>query len=320
MSWQYQANPYAQGYRHYVAVQDGVILAQLGTIQMEMWVQGECIPGCWLVDFMVRPQYRNRALGALLLRQLIEDFPICMALGMTDAAVTIYRRLGWVDLGESSFWWRILRWTPLLATYPRLRSVAPLLGPLANLADRTLRLSRPAWRGSHVLVEAISSFDDSFRPWLEEVQRDYPILATRSVSYLNWRYMDKPGTHYRLLAAHRDGYLTGYGVLAQSRFRDSLSMGVIVDLLTRKADEEARQALLQAAVAYFNHLGMAIVSCNTTCRTLQTSLRIAGFRHYGIGQRLMVDLSGTDRLAEAMAIPENWFITRGDADGDNGCW
>lgn len=303
-----------------MAVHEGVILGQLGTIQVELCVGAERVDACWLVDFMVRPEYRNRALGALLLRRAGEDFPLCMALGMTDAAERIFRGLKWADLGESSFWWRVLRWKPLLATYSRLAPITSLAGAALDLASGGSRAWRAGRATSAVRAEPVPSIDERFGPWLDEVGRDYGVLAARSVAYLKWRYLEKPGTRYRILAAYRDGDPAGYAVLAESRFRGVLPMGVVLELLTRKTDGEARRALLGAAEAQFRRVGMAIMSCNTTCPALGASLRETGFRSGGLGQRVMVDVTRVRGLAEILSKADNWFLGRGDADGDNGCW
>ena len=182
LEWQYEHNPHSKDYSHYVITDRGAIIGQLGSIPVEMLVQGEPLSTCWLVSFMVRPEYRDRFVGGLLLRKALEEHPLPLVLGMTNDVATMYRRLGWTDLGESRFWWRILRWRPFLESYPRFRPVARVMSPLAGLGGSTLGIRSHFGNGSEVTVDPSTRFDDGFNRFGLDVAGDYPVIAARSAA------------------------------------------------------------------------------------------------------------------------------------------
>jgi len=57
-----------------------------------------------------------------------------------------------------------------------------------------------------------SPCDGEFTSFDLQFQNQTSVRTSRSASYLNWRYLQKPASNYELLEARRDGALIGYVV------------------------------------------------------------------------------------------------------------
>ncbi len=129
----------------------------------------------------------------------------------------------------------------------RARRVAPvaywrrsLLSPTSPVLELS-RLDR-WWRGYR--VQAVSKLDESWDTFFEEVGPQYEFLGDRSARYLRWRYLERPGFDYRIIAAYERRRLRAWSV-----FRRREATLVWGDGLFDRRHPRLVAALLAAALA-----------------------------------------------------------------------
>jgi acyl carrier protein/GNAT superfamily N-acetyltransferase len=81
--------------RAWVYRDEGTIAAHMASIAVRVKIGSEYHDTGWLVDTMVLPEYRNRAVGSRLMLEAHEDQPFSLSLGQTAEMREIQFRLGW---------------------------------------------------------------------------------------------------------------------------------------------------------------------------------------------------------------------------------
>jgi hypothetical protein len=185
------------GYSVVLAEHDGAIAGMLGAIPFVFNCHGEESRAVWLVNYVLRPEYRRGASALQLLKALHRaPFATQVAYGNDPAVVPLYRAVGF-------------RIPPAIPRH---------LALLANARARTtelLRLTHSHWcqeRAESLAREFEIAPDDSPAGacatqipsgWDE---RDWPVIAAqtvgaaRNLAYLTWRYSNHPSFSYRVLA------------------------------------------------------------------------------------------------------------------------
>jgi hypothetical protein len=137
---------------------------------------------------------------------------------------------------------------------------------------------------------------------------------TRSVEYLNWRFMENPRYAYDVFVAHKNGLPFGYAVL--KIFRDPVTnqaFGDIVDILWIEDDKEALADMLRFSLAHFHNRNVGSVAMWLQTNTVLDEIGLEiGFRQ-----------SEQKRFFCGVALKENfkcledagsWFINMSDSE------
>lgn len=220
-AWQFLENP--GGWRMWLAVHDGQVVAQQAGIGYRARVEGRDAAFSQTVDSMVHPAHRSGLKNPGLFVQTGMDYVKTYG-GPRDMAF-----IGWPNyfgrrIGKAFLGYRIVR-------------------------SQTL-LGRPTPPGSSELpagVRRLEAFGPSVRALYDRCARDWKASIVRDELYLNWRFRDHPQHTYELLAVEdADGTMLGYAV---GRYADWPIHHVysIVDWLVAP-DREDVEAALRAAV------------------------------------------------------------------------
>ena len=134
------------------------------------------------------------------------------------------------------------------------------------------------------------------------------LAVRRDQAYVTWRYLNRPGVTYDLIALHVQGRLEGVAVLRQ-RLQRNRRIGLIVDLW---GSRECLAALVDHAVHRFWEQGSDAVHVFATHGELAGILRAARFRPKPSTVAVLYK-TGLD-LGPASADPASWWITLGDSD------
>jgi len=334
--WRWRSDPRLEppGPRGTVASWRGEILGHIGFVPAGLFVAGVPVEAWWAVDAAVsrgrlrrairagerkRPRGGSREAGVAD-RMVDHSFrhAIVLGKGTGTTMANVARRRGFVEVGRGGFWVR------RVSIIPRARRV--LGGPLARaiggvvegLRDRipasTIEEDRdwpptgpsPAAFETRAVVEIPNaSFDASFDALWDDARRTYGAITRRDASMLAWRYRERPGAAYTILALRNHRLLHGYAVL-RAHDAGRHRHGRILDLLTRADDDAARDALLAACLRRLRRDGVEQVRCYATHSILIGALRRAGFRPGRSHEPL---------LARGWRGPEP-YVTEGDGDGD----
>ena len=167
-------------------------------------------------------------------------------------------------------------------------------------------------------VQQASSMPDELDEVFDAFARDCgKLMIRRTAAYWNWRYMTRPDSAYRTLIARHSGRLTG-AVVTSVRERGGLSIGMVVDLVTRRGIPGLRQ-LLQSAEKELLSRRIGVITCQATSPMLQTALRQEGYRH--LQDRwvpkqfnFIYRISGVPGFSRQPRRLADWHLTFGDSD------
>jgi hypothetical protein len=197
-----------EGYSFAVAEDKGEIVGILGAIPFVFNCLGRTSRAVWLVNYMVRPDYRQGLVALRLLGMFgSNQFEVTATAGLNPGLIPILKGLRW----------------QLLEDFPRHFLVLPhAVERMVNLLhltypdwkeDRTKELTHffklPALPGRAFQGEKTLPVNWNRCDWPEIASRT--VGAVRDLDYLTWRYLEHPCFKYQFLAV-REGDRTGLAV------------------------------------------------------------------------------------------------------------
>jgi len=336
LAWQFEHTPFRTDKTDdpsiWIAVERGRVVGTIGVQDDVVWIDDDKIEAGWIVDVMVRSDWRGMGLGHRIHDAVMRDRTTLVTLTMAPATRRIAERAGALTLGPT---WqfilpartssytvaRFLRHKS--ANRPRAARFLSLfagsgLGPASvALASRTLAKLAASRRPKPVLarfeVDEVSRFPNEVDVFWANVRTEFPAVFDRSVAALNWRFCDCPGLDYRRFLLRRKGVLCGL-LITRLGVEEELSLGVIVDLLTSPRDTEALDALIELARNVLLPAREYIEAAASTPVFAQ-ALRRHGFVRIRTMRPTLVCSDSACRTKFADHI-NDWHFTKGDHDWD----
>lgn len=315
------------------------VIGHVATTPVRLAVAGELLDASWAVGLVVVPEHRNGPVAPLLVKKLNDTVAIGLTLHVEDAALRVFKGVGWHHLGVIPQYVRVLDSRAFLRSFAR-RGGRFLAGRPARLWSA---LSRASWLvaplvglafASHAMAGALrrrgagrmdvtdeSTFDASYTELAQRVKSRFGVWVLRDEPYLTARYVPRMPA-YRLLACRRQGRLLGWGIVKIRQFVDDermgdIRMGTLVDCVFDPDEPAVLDALLDAAVAVGRREGVDVLFCSASLRMLGRRLRQHGFVAIpGTLNAAFHDRTG--RLADNPPL-ESWHLMRGDSDADANC-
>ena len=71
---------------------DGDIVGQQGRLRTTLHIGNREVPAVWATDLRVRDDWKMKGLGVALIGKLLRDYPVVMALGVSEEARKMFRR------------------------------------------------------------------------------------------------------------------------------------------------------------------------------------------------------------------------------------
>jgi hypothetical protein len=324
------------GYSFALAEDCGEVVGILGGVPFVMNCFGRTAPGVWLLNYLVRPDYRRGVLALRLLNMFRQPlFTVTIAFGVSMAAVPLYTALR----------------AHVLETIPRHVAIFP---DAVERATHLLRLAYPDWpvARAHTLAKALRYHENLEAAGPHETAipanwdtQDWPrwaactVGAARDTAYLRWRYQNHPDFTYRILTV-REGKRMGLAVWrleticrATSQGREPVDrIGRLVEFLpASRTNAEALLACFWQALRevdaigadyYGYHGGISVWLHETGFHAVQyctDGLAMpARFQPLdGKGGRIVSAVFVPDDVpACAVEIQCPWYWTKSDADQD----
>jgi hypothetical protein len=337
--WQWHLDPRlpAAGYRGLVATWRGEVIGNLATLPAGLHIGGQPVQAWWFADVLVhwgrarqalrqhRRQGRARdqgrdsstqpdaplpAAGADLSRGIAGALfdhpaagPIQLGKHIADAMAAIGARLGFDVIQDTGSLQR------RVSTAHRLGRV--IGRPAGDLAAAMMDLALPRCPRPQLAVEPLEGrFDARFDALWARLKAAYPAICRRDSALLNWRYLDYPDGGHRVLTLADQQQLRGYCVL-RAFDRGPRRRGKLLDLLTAPDDQEARAALLAAALCELRRLRVERVECFYSDLGVAQLLSGMGFRPGNARHQRPQALMARHLPAAAIGL----YVTQGDGDG-----
>jgi GNAT superfamily N-acetyltransferase len=315
--WHYLENPNtrADDVPLWVVAHGDEIVGQLATILVQVKVGGETRPAIWVLDFIVREDFRGKGLGKRLVRAAREKYPTTITLGINEQSAGLFRSMGWVEMG-----W-IHRYQRVLYAGNGLKGaagIAPVRGML-NLLSAPMRAGlRRAARPEEYTARSIHEFGTEFDELWERASAQWPCAVRRDAQMLRWQFEEQPGKKFEVAGLYLKERLMGYVVLF---FRKGLSgagpaKAAISDLCYDGGHEgrngpEIVDRLIGVALRRANELRAGSLVTDVLDEVTEERLKRNGFWRIRKSPQFMA--CAADRN-EPICDPKNWYLTRGDSD------
>ncbi len=285
--WEYLKGPWGP-VATLLAIDNNNIVGQYSTQRYESFYFGEKIMASLSFDTGTHPEYRRQGIFTTLGTNHFEN----------EGKQNIHFSTGFPN---ENFWpggkkigWRELCPLPLLAN--------------SNIVDITVE------KTSNYEINEIQRFGNGFKRFSEKFKDNIPIYLNRTVKYLNWRFVDKPGLIYQKYSIYdKSGEMVAYFVTKYFK-SDSQTILHLIDFLLPNS-EGIYQIVLNflihnAKERMINQISMFLNKYHPFC----DYLRKYGFK-YSHTNQVYIIRKNTIALDEGDLFEEkNHHITMGDSD------
>jgi hypothetical protein len=315
------------------------VIGHVATVPVRLAVRGRLLDASWAVGLVVLPEHRNGPVAPLLVKKLNEAMDTVLTLHVEEAALRVFKGVGWYHLGTIPQYIRVLNARAFVRAFarrgqPLVPARAARLWPLLRYASAPvaafIRLAFTALAACGMLTRRRSldltvgeerAFDHGYTELAERVKDRLGAWVFRDVPYLVARYGRRMKT-YRVLACRRHGRLLGYAVVKLKQFRDDprmgdIRMGTLVDCVFDPDEPSVLDALLEGTVQRCRRERIDVVFCSASLRSLGVGLRHHGF----LAMPGTLNAAFHDRTG-ALGAPlplDAWHLMRGDSDADANC-
>lgn len=334
--WQFVDTPYgppAGGQPPvWVAVDGARVVGQIALQPARMFIDGQEETAGWIVDVMIRPEYRGLGLGHRIHDAMVASGQTLVTLTMAEATRRIAERAGAITLGPVYQMIRPGRLsgrtvaTVLKRGIERRSGLVRLggrgflgsrIGPMALAAGLSAAgaMSRRR-RGSREGVEAnVTSNPDlqAAEGLFDRCLQAYRAQFDRRAPFLEWRMLRAPDLEYRWIDVRRGSDLAGLGVF---RFPDpvELPVGTLVEALALPTDSQALDAIVEEAVSAMSPATEAIIA-GASDPALVSRLRHHGF--HVVKTHFPTVVSADETVTKRVALAKDaWRFTKADHDWD----
>jgi len=188
---------------------------------------------------------------------------------------------------------------------------------ILHFISRIQNFIKYLWQSENTIhVSDIKRFDDRFNKLWQAVSDTYELITERTEKYLNWRYCDPRGGDYTVKIVQNKKDVFGYIVLKLNKAIKDYPVGYIVDILTLPNRLDVADALISAAVHFFDMINVNIVHSRLVRgHPYGKSLRKAGF--VNSREKKSIFFTPYDKMGNEMSRiisngPAGIYITYGD--------
>ena len=290
---------------------DGKIKGQIASIPFLLKVKDRYIPASWGIDLIVSEEYRMKGLGPLLAGKVCENTGIFIALGVTEDAYRMFRRMQLIEMKKLTRYVYVLNYKPYLKG--NLRQISSnLLSPFVHFIKSAGSAGKRRAGINNITMEKLDGLDDRITVFWEKVSVDYDFAARRDASYLTWRYLKNPYRKYDIFELRLDREMLAY-CITRIDYEKNVRVGYIVDFLAKKKDINT---MLLRALKYFKEMKVDSIVCDVINRDIEETLTEFGFSERESARDLMLKINRPGVDASLITEKNNWFVTRGDSDMD----
>jgi hypothetical protein len=320
-------------------LKDQEVIGHVATVPVRLAVTGRLRDASWAVGLVVLPEHRNGPVAPLVVKKLNEAVDIGLTLHVEEAALRVFKGVGWRHLGVIPQYVRVLNARAFVRTFAQ-RGGQFLMGRRARVWTVLARWSGPvgvlvglAFAG-HAAVGALRrqrlsratvvrehAFDASYTELAERVKGKLGVWVFRDEHYLSARYGRRMSA-YRLLACRREQRLLGYAIVKLRQFSNDprmgdIRMGTLVDCVFDPEESAVLDALLESTLSLCRRDRVDVVFCAASLRALGDRLRGHGF----VAMAGTLNAAYHDRTGALAGNPplDSWHLMRGDSDADANC-
>jgi ribosomal protein S18 acetylase RimI-like enzyme len=306
--WQYLKNPIGRG--NVLLAYDGQkAIGQIASIPCVYQILDKYFLASSIMNLSVSSQYQGKGIMGQLLTQILQTNGSSFSVVVPNAAAIKGYLKKYFHPMPLTFMVRPIRLSNYFHNHPVARAC---LKPFDII-----------WKNKKIsdkfdITEYVSMFDERFDDLFNATNDYKTIRQVRDSKFLNWRYRNNPRRrYYTLIATGKNGILEGYVILRFTKIFGK-SMGLIMDLVTRKGSDSGR-TLIVSALDFFwiNGTALAMAICFPQRKEYEL-LRKEGFfvcptRFRPHPLTLCLKTSHEDQVKiDTILNPKIWFFMFGD--------
>lgn len=298
----------------WVSSENGKVKVNVSVFCSRFKLGDRTVPGGWLVDVYRRAGFKGAISLPRLTLKIVRDLDFLAGLGLSEDAVKFARAFKWILPGNVPKYVKLLSTKPIIERKTGKNKLAGLVGPLADAVLRiTLRPKKTVREGCYEFtIEQVDEFGpETDRIW-NSAAPYFKCVVERKMDYLNWRFVDQPGSRNTIFIFYRKDEPAGYSVL-RFTIEDGVDTGIISDLFAAPRD---LPHIVAHAVSYFRSKKVAKAVCH--CSHPEA---IRALEHNGFIQRPSDMIFTYSHLCPTFDVPgisdlKNWYVTASDSDQD----
>lgn len=327
--WKYEKNRSCKGTKVLVCFKNNQIVATCGFETRWLYIKEKRIFSWWEMDLVRDIKICNNPRGKLIgfeifKRSLLEGLRLSdKALAVTfpnEAGRNIFLKAGWIDTNILYSFVKIINFKKFLS---RKRFIEQFRDKSKiNIYDIILKRKKGVSQRKHSLqvnysFREINKFDKTIDILWQNLKNKFPFIAQRDKNYLNWRYIECPSKKYYCYLGKRDSKLIGY-LVTKIEEDEGLMYGYIVEIFTDPQNNKVIKAFISQAEEFLRQKGVdLIVTAFSHYKFKQALIEEGFFQANKIDFFIFPQYFKNKRLLKNLLEYRNeWFITRGDMDGD----
>ena len=308
--WHYLQAPYKEPEKLpiWVAKSGDQIVGQVGTIPVEVNVEGTQRKAIWVLDMIVAPEFRRRGLAKKLVKAAHDEFPFGLVINTAaqEGSTKLLQDAGYKIIVN------VPRFHKPLFPANDIREIAKL-----NLLRKAVNFAfapfRPRFKKNEN-VRVVEKFDHSFETFWAEAETQWSCAVRRDVKYLEWQFTRQPGKKFDIIGYYEGAKLLGYAVLffRKPGVSGAVPKAAISDICYHpKNSAKIIDALLEESLRIALERQAGGLVTDALDALVEERLKHFGFWRVKNPLQFMVK---SDEREDLLNNPGNWFLTRGDSD------
>ena len=217
--WMYKNSPFKENnglLPIWLALDNGKAVGMSSLMYQEFLSNGIEIRGAWCCDLRVLPEYRRMGIATKLEKLRMEGRNV-FSVSSSDVSIKLKEHLGYISRPAYTTYIMVNELDPTmvyndLTRYIHIRKnsfiynlgekikcgyyLARFLAFLfKSVQEKRTAISRDS---RDFEVQEIEEFKDAEKALVETVSNTYGLSASRSVEYLNWKYVEQDNMHYQI--------------------------------------------------------------------------------------------------------------------------
>ena len=310
--WHFLKNPYIEADNPpvWIAKAGDEIVGQLAATPVRLKVSDEEKRAMWILDLIVRPDWRRKGLGKKLVAAAEKYCPLGLGINtVAQHSTALLESLGWAMFGK------VPRYNKLLYPGEALREISRIK-IARRFANAVFAPLRPRFDTSDFEknLRRVEKFDSSFDELWRESSVQWTCAVVRETAFLNWQYVNQPGKKYDILACYENEKLLGYAVLyfRKTDADGALAKAAITDLIYHPSKPiETIDELLRGSLQIALERRAGALVTDVLDSLIEKRLKFFGFGRVKSPLQLLVK---SNERREILEDTNQWLVTRGDSD------
>lgn len=230
--------------RHFVKRDSGSIIAHLGVLPCPMECDNLLLPAAWLFDWISLPAHRGSRAGIDVMNAALNAFPLVMAIGLTEASESIFRRSGWADAGLVDRYCLLLDPAAVAnARFPRSPRI-----PGTSLFASAMRTASRRRIEFPFSATAQDSLPDIAEAMVRSSVEPSWIQVRRDAEYLQGRYSSSRNQTHHHIVVQKHTETVGWAAWSSMARQDGVRIARLLEFHTSRKAADVSKTLMDTFV------------------------------------------------------------------------